>query len=815
MINKLPITEIIQDIKEELRDNNRLVLQAPPGAGKTTTVPIELIDESWLNGKKIIILEPRRIAARNAAFWMSKTLNEKVGNRVGYSVHLDKKVSENTIIEVVTEGVFVNRLIKDPELSDVALVIFDEFHERSLDADLSLALVKESQEILRDDLKILVMSATLDSEPIADYLGNCSILTSEGKSYSVELNYIDSGQSDLIKSTVSAVIDSINEDSGSILVFLPGVGEIKRAEELLNSKLPNHIGLYPLYGALSRENQERAIEPVKEGERKVVLASSIAESSITIKGIRVVIDTGLIRKPLFNPKTGMDSLETLNISKASADQRMGRAGRTEPGKCYRLWSEYKKLEAFSDPGIITEDLTKLVLTLFKWGYKNIEDLSWLTSPNRAIFNSSKDLLFKLGAIDEKGITPKGDELLKLPLHPRLGNMVAEGQKLGAKAAAADIAAILSERDILQYDRENHQSDILYRLEALHGKGIIGAKLNRTSYKRVKEHSKSLYRGDSSRQDLVSLLLMLAYPDRVAKRVEPGRFQLVNGSDVIIPETDSLYYSEFLVVPSLGGLGKSLRVFLASAVSRDEILFLFNNKLEFKENLTFNNDRNKFSCKRELRLGYIILKEENVSSISNDKFIEALSSYLKREGLQSLNWSKDTVKFRDRINYIHKHKSNYPDFSDEALRSDLDWLTTYLGGISIKSSLKDIPLLEALKGFFNYEELKEIDIMAPTHIKVPSGSKIPVDYSTGEAILKVRLQELFGLTETPKVLGATPLTIHLLSPASRPIQITRDLKSFWDNTYLEVKKDLKGRYPKHHWPDDPYKATPTNRVKRKN
>ena len=816
MQQKLPIYNVIAEIKDLLGKNSRLVLQAPPGAGKTTCVPLELQHEEWMGNKKIIMLEPRRIAARNAAYWMARTIDGKVGEKIGYAVHLDKKVSSRTVVEVVTEGVFINRLLNDPELSDTALVIFDEFHERSLDADLALALVKESQEVLRDDLKILIMSATLDTDYISKFLGNCPIVTSEGRSYPVEINYSPPLENGLVTTVVSAVLNALDSDDGSLLVFLPGVGEIKRVQSVLKDKVQKHVLITPLYGALSRDEQERAIEPAIDGIRKVVLATSIAESSITIKGVKVVIDSGLIRRPIFNPKTGMDTLETMALSKASADQRTGRAGRIEPGVCYRLWESHKKLDDYTDPGILCEDLSSLTLTLERWGCRDIDQLQWVSKPNRSVYDHSKSLLKELGAIDGNGITDRGIQLSKMPLHPRLGSIVLQGEKISMKSLACDIAAILSERDFLTFDRDNYQSDLNCRIEALKGKSIFGAKINNSAIKRIKELSKSLFPGSRIKNTAIAgSLLIAAYPDRIAKKISEGLFQLVNGSEAILAEVDTLYHEKYIIIPSMGGTGRIAKVFLAVPVSEDEIMDVCKNSLKKIETLDFDRDKKRFKARKEIKLGHITLKEERISNISKEDFQSALCNYLGVNGLSDLNWTKDTVKFRDRVNFLHGVNIKYPDFSDKSLSRDFSWLTPFLGGLTIKNPIRDIPLLEALKSFFTWDILKDIDEMAPTHFAVPSGSNVPIEYSTGEPVLKVRIQELFGLIQTPSICnGARPITIHLLSPASRPIQITKDLKSFWDNTYKEVKKDLKGRYPKHYWPEDPYQAQATNRVKRK-
>lgn len=804
----LPIYSVMDEIHESIRSSSRLVLQAPPGAGKTTCIPLELLKEPWLNGKKIIMLEPRRIAARNAAYWMSSILGENIGDSVGYTVHLDSKVSSKTVIEVVTEGVFLNRLLNDPELDGIAMVIFDEFHERSLEADLSLALIKETQEVLREDLKVLVMSATLDAEPVAQFLDQAPIITSRGKSFPVDIQYLSQPDLHLIKHVTNTVIDVINSEVGSILVFLPGVGEIRRVLEELKSIVPEDIVVQPLYSGLSREDQERAIEPVTSGLRKVVLATSIAESSITIKGVRVVIDSGLIRKPQYNPKNGMNTLVTQQVSKASADQRAGRAGRVEPGVCYRLWESYKTLEVYDTPEIISADFSSGLLSLAKWGYTNISDIEWLTPPNNSIYRSSLELLTVLGAVDSSGITKRGEKISRLPFHPRLASMIT----LSNSRSAVTLAALLSEKDILNFPQGQSQCDLRYRLEALEGREIIGSKKQFSTIKRVREIIKSV-KVSTGLADL-SELLLTAYPDRVAKRSTQGSYYMSNGTELSLSTSDSLYSSEYLVVTNSGGLGRGDKIYMAYPVTEEEIFIYCSSRVETVLEIEFQPSKAKFSGVNRVKLGHLVLKESRTADVTNKEFHTALLNYLKKDGLTNLNWTKDSVKFRERINFLHSHfHDEYPDFSEDTLSNSLDWLEPYIGGMTIKSSLKDIPLLEALKGHFSWNELQEIEEYAPTHYTVPSGSKVPIDYSTGEPIIKVRLQELFGLFETPMVLkGSIPITFHLLSPASRPIQITKDLRSFWETTYSEVKKDLKGRYPKHYWPEDPLTATPTNRVK---
>lgn len=803
---RLPVYEVIEEIKEQLHLGNRLILQAPPGAGKTTAVPLELMNEPWC--KKILMLEPRRIAARNAAFWMAKTLGEKVGQRIGYTVHLDKKVSDNTVVEVVTEGVFLNRLLRDPEMTGISLIIFDEFHERSLNADLGLALIKESQEILRGDLKLLVMSATLDSEPIANYLDNAPIITSSGKSFPVELKYLPSSDRGLISDTSSAVIDAINNYKGSILVFLPGVGEIKRVESFLQDRLPNDVQIAPLYGTLSREKQERAIEPVEADRRKIVLSTSIAESSITIKGITVVVDTGLIRLPRFNPKTGLETLETISISKDSADQRTGRAGRVEAGVCLRLWEPYKKMQDYREPAILTEDITTLALSIFIWGSRKLEDIAWLTKPSVSYFNQATKLLNELQAVENNVVTEKGRIMSRMPLHPRLASMVYNAEIDDQAPAAALLSALLSERDILHYSKENYESDIEYRINAI-------KRDKNHEIKRLLEYKNSINRGAVTYPFSPGRLLLSAYPDRIGKNMGSGRFYLSNGQEAQLSQGDSLYNELFLIIPSLGGMGKINKIFLAARISLKEILDVCAKDIKWQDRIEYDKGRNKFRGISEYKLGFLTIKDKKVGNIPNKQFVELLVDFLKRDGLSTLNWTKQAILLQLRVSFLHQIDGDiFPNLDLTALQSDLNWLEPYLGGLNLKNPLIDIPLLDALKGKLGWKLEQQLDQYAPTHLKVPSGSNIPLDYSTGVPILKVRLQELFGLDQTPMINhGKYPVTIHLLSPASRPIQITKDLKSFWDNTYQEVKKDLKGRYPKHHWPDDPYKAQATNRIKR--
>ncbi|QEN03429.1 ATP-dependent helicase HrpB [Thiospirochaeta perfilievii] len=818
-VEYLPIYSVITNIKLALNTSSSCVIKAATGAGKSSVVPLELLGEDWIKDRKIILVEPRRIAARSVANWMAKTLGESIGQSVGYRVHLDTKVSESTIVEVVTEGVFVNKLLSDPELLDTACVIFDEFHERSVDLDLSLSLLKECQEVVRDDLKLIIMSATIDTSQISLYLDNAPIIESEGRSYPVDILYEPGTNSDLLSysfysdlllAVVNSVIDVINNYQGSILVFLPGVGEIKRVLTLLSNKLPSDILVLPLYSGLSREDQELAIAP-SDSTRKVVLSTSIAESSITIDGVNIVIDSGLIRRPTFNSKNGMESLETIFVSQASADQRAGRAGRTKPGVCIRLWDSHKKLQKVIEPGILREDLTPTVLNLAAWGYVDLSSLNWLTPPNVSLFNNALDLLVSLGCINDSGITAKGRTVRSLPVHPRLGSMVYEAKKVDMLHTATFVAAILSEKDFINYPNRLSQSDIFYRLEACLNRSVYPGTINKYGLKRVKDYANSMHSGNTVSFNTSSLgkLLMYAYPDRVAKSIGEGRFITINGVEVSLLDHDTLYNCPYIIVLNSGGTNRINKVYLAHEITTSDLYDRFKTTMEWSSELIYDKNRSMFRLHKEYKLGAIVLKSETLNKIPTDLYQSLLISYLSKNGLSTLNWDKKCNSFVDRVNFLNRiDKDKFPDFSSTALIADLNWLKPFItsGGID---------LLSALKGLLGWDRLKLIDELAPTHIVVPSGSNIPLDYSTGEVILKVRLQELFGLTVTPVVYNnQVPITIHLLSPASRPIQITKDLKSFWDNTYIDVKKDLKGRYPKHHWPDNPYQATPTNRVKGK-
>lgn len=807
-----PISDLLPQIKAVLCQENSLVLQAAPGAGKTTVVPLALMNETWLQGKKILILEPRRVAARNAAWRMASLLGEKPGMKIGYRVHLESKVGPETVIEIVTEGILTKKLLHNPELEDVALVIFDEFHERHLDGDLGLALVQEVQEIVREDLKILVMSATLDAEPVARLL-KAPVVTSEGRAWPVETRYMAvSDEKDLIRHTVSAIKKALSEEKGSLLVFLPGAGEIKRTAESLEN-LPEDICVRPFYGGLSKEEQDRAVRPEKEGFRKVVLATNLAESSITIEGIRVVIDSGYMRSPRFNPSTGMSRLETVRISRASADQRRGRAGRTMAGICYRLWSEKEALEEFSAPEITQSDLTPMALTLAHWGTHDPASLKWLTPPCEKSYSQGVELLKMLKAVDSTvSITEHGKKMAGLPMHPRLAHMVIMAEERGERNEALWLGTLLSERDILFSDCDT--ADIHLRLEVLGGKNPYNNRIDRSAVKRIHQSVKKQGGKDLNPCKISpGELLAWAYPDRIGKRVSHGSYILSGGRGARLKEDDPLALSEYLVAAALDGGNKEARIFLAGTLDKEFILQNF--PLENRKEISMNREKNRFYAREEKVLGPLILSSKKLPALGEAEFHETLIHTIKKEGAYLLPWDKSSKSFQNRLLFLREQRgADWPDSSDEALMENLrHWLLPFLHGFTLKNTLDTLPLLSGLKSLVPWNLVQEMEESAPTHYNAPSGSRLPLTYTRNEVILKVRLQELFGLNETPSVLkGSFPLTLHLLSPASRPIQITRDLKSFWAGAYSEVKKDLKGRYPKHYWPDNPLEAEATRRAK---
>ena len=815
-MDSLPVDEALPRLIEALAARNAAVLVAPPGAGKTTRVPLALLDAPWLKGRKIVMQEPRRLAARAAARRMAATLGESVGETVGYRVRFDSKVGPRTRIEVVTDGLFLRMLQDDPSLDGIGCVIFDELHERGLDSDLSFALVREAQTALREDLRVVAMSATLDPGPVAERLGGAALIESAGRMFPVETRHLDREAAGRIEDTMAAAIRrALAEESGSALVFLPGVGEIRRVEERLRGLDPA-IDIAPLYGDLSPADQDRAIAPSPSGRRKVVLATSIAETSLTIEGVRVVIDSGLMRVPRFSPRSGMTRLETMRVSQASADQRRGRAGRLEPGVCYRLWTEeaQRGLLPFTPPEILDADLAPLALELAAWGVSDAVSLPWLTPPPSASLATARALLVDLGAIDEAGaITPHGRAMARLGQHPRLAHLVLKGRELGQGKVAALLVAILGERDFLRLPPGHRDVDLRHRVDiALSGKAP----------RQLLEVARRLTQGrDSGGKDsdssMTGALLALAYPDRIGRRRAgtAGRYLLSSGRGAALPEGDPMGNEEFLVVAETDGSTQDSKIYLAAPLTAAAIEDFYAERIVAEEVVQWSPRDGAVLARRRRRLGALVLEDKPLARPSAEKLQAAMLDGIRQLGLGALPWSDELAKWRERVAFMRAQDESWPDLSDTALLATLPaWLGPFLDGVSRRDHLGRIDLAAALKALVPWDRQRELDRLVPSHIEVPSGSHVPVDYTNpAEPSLSVRLQEMFGLSDTPRIAGGkVPLTIHLLSPARRPVQVTRDLASFWATGYKAVKAELKGRYPRHYWPDDPLVAEPTARVK---
>jgi ATP-dependent helicase HrpB len=845
----LPIDDALPRLTAALAANNAAVLVAPPGAGKTTRVPLVLLDEPWATTKKILVLEPRRLAARAAAARMASTLGEQVGDIVGLRVRFGSKVSKRTRIEVITEGVFTRLILDDPSLDGVAAVLFDEFHERSLDADLGLALAREAQQGLRDDLKILVMSATLDGARVAALLGDTPVVESEGRAYPVETRYLGRDPRARIESQVAdAVQRALRGDTGSALVFLPGAAEIRRTETLLKERVgdPN-VDIVALFGALEAREQDRAISPAPPGRRKVVLATSIAETSLTIEGVRVVIDCGLSRVPRYEPDVGLTRLETVRVSRAAADQRRGRAGRTEPGVCYRLWDEPQtgSLEPYTRPEILSADLSSFVLDLAQWGVSDPTKLAFLDPPPQAALSEAKALLSELGAIDAQGrITEEGRKLRSLPLPPRLARMVVDAAAEGAGAQAAAIAAVLTERGLGGDD-----PDLRHRLDQFRRDRSRRAEDARAMVKRWSDLSyPSPERGGSTaeggrggvderrpvtptrraaRADLplagggiesVGSLLALAYPDRIAKSRGggSGAFLLANGRGGNVDPASALAREPFLAVAELTGAAAASRIILAAPIALAEIDARFADKIEDREAVSFDAASASLRARRSRRLGALVLAEQTKAVEPTAESAKLLAEGIASIGIGKLPWSKAQQQLRDRVQFLRKAEGDeWPDLSDGALaRAAAEWLALFLSGKTALAQIGADDLAAALDALLPWALRKRLDAEAPTHFTAPSGSAVPIDYEAEQGpTVSIRVQELFGLARHPAIAGGrVPLVIELLSPAHRPVQVTRDLPGFWRGSYADVKTEMRGRYPRHPWPDDPLAAPATRRAK---
>ncbi|AZD50963.1 ATP-dependent helicase HrpB [Pseudomonas chlororaphis] len=840
-MNSLPIDEVLPALREALATRHEAVLEAPPGAGKTTRVPLALLNEPWLAGQRILMLEPRRLAARAAAERLASELGEKVGETVGYRIRLDSKVGPNTRIEVVTEGILTRRLQDDPALEGVGLLIFDEFHERSLDADLALALSLNGRDLFRDEqpLKILLMSATLEGERLAGLLDDAPILRSEGRMFPVDVRWGRPFQpGEFIEPRlVQTILEALNDESGSVLVFLPGQAEIRRVHQQLADAVGERpeILLCPLHGELDLAAQRAAIEPAPHGKRKVVLATNIAETSLTIDGVRVVVDAGLARVPRFDPGSGMTRLDTQRISRASATQRAGRAGRLEPGVCYRLWSQdqHEQLAAYGSAEILQADLAGLALQLARWGVTPAQ-LVWLDVPPGAAYAQAQDLLERLGALTAKAgedwkLTAHGQAMAELPAHPRIAHLLLRGQALGLANMACDVAALLGERDILR----GGGADLHSRLVLLSGEeraargaqgGVQRARQLARQYRGYLRGQPSQAVADPDHPRWLGALLALAYPDRVAQQRRPGgaEYRLANGRAALFSETDSLMKQPWLVIADLGSRQgqREERIYLAADF--DPALFdsVLAEQVRSVDQLDWDEREGVLRAERQRKVGELVLSREPLTGLDEAARCQALVNLVRRKGLELLPWTPELRQWQARVALLRqldleaKGESQWPDVSDTALLKSLEsWLLPYLGKVSRLSHFANLELASIVHNLLPWPLPQRLDELAPHHLTVPSGSSIRLDYSEQPPILAVRLQELFGLAETPRIAGGRQVVkLHLLSPARRPVQVTQDLANFWRSTYAEVKKDLKGRYPKHYWPDDPLVAEATARAK---
>ena len=838
----LPIDAALPALRAALASHPSAVLIAPPGAGKSTVVPLVLLAEPWARGRRILMLEPRRLAARAVAERMARTLGEPVGRTVGYRMRRDTRVSNETRLEVLTEGVLTRMLQSDPALEGVAAVLFDEFHERSLQADLALALALDAREALASDLKLLVMSATLEADGLTAFLGGAPLVQAAGRTFPVATRFAGTGAPPLPegapRGTVSPeqhlsrlVLRALAETHGDVLVFLPGAREIRRVAALLtDAGAPARI--LPLYGELSAEAQDAALSPIA-GVRRVVLSTNIAETSLTLEGVRIVVDSGLVRRSRFDPHTGMSRLELARISRASAEQRQGRAGRLEAGVCYRLWSEaaHRTLAPFTPPEILEADLAPLALELARWGVRDAAALHWLDPPPLALLASARDLLARLGALDAAGrITPHGRQMVQLPVHPRLAHMLLRARELGALVLAADLAALLSERDMLRGATAGGDADIRSRLEILRGENAAG-EAGRAAVHAARATARTLVRDleraagsspGSAQPVSPGALLALAFPDRIGA-LRPGgagRYTLANGRGALFAQAQSLSRQGLIVAVDLDDRERDARILLAAPLEREALEAVMGEQLAWRETVEWSRRDQAVLARRELRLDQLILETRPLGELPVARALEAMLSGVRDLGIDALPWERETRDLQARVAFVRRLGAPYaewPDLADAALAGALEeWLAPWLEGMSRREHLARVPLAEALRARLGWARARELDGLAPSHLTVPSGSQIRIDYLDDSApAVAVRLQEVFGLAATPRLGGGrVPVTFKLLSPAQRPVQVTRDLASFWQRGYAEVRKDLRGRYPKHDWPQDPLTAEPVRGVRRR-
>jgi ATP-dependent helicase HrpB len=833
----LPIDDVLTRLVATLNAGTRAVLVAPPGAGKTTRVPLALLDEPFAAKGKIVVLEPRRLAARAAAARMASTLGEKVGETIGLRVRLQSLVSARTRIEVVTEGVFARMILDDPALDGVAAAVFDEFHERSLDADLGLALALDVQEALREDLRILVMSATLDGARVASLMPGAALIDSEGRAFAVETRWLGRDPALRIEDEVArAILRALADDSGSILAFLPGQGEILRVAALLAERVRDaNVDVAPLYGAMDARAQDRAVAPAPKGRRKVVLATSIAETSLTIEGVRVVVDSGLMRVPRYEPDVGLTRLETVRVSRANADQRRGRAGRVEPGVCYRLWEEAATggLAAFAQPEILAADLSGLALDLAVWGVADPAGLRFLDSPPRVAFKEARALLASLGALDGEGrVTEEGKRIAGLALPPRLARMVVDAARAGEAALAAEIAVVLTERGL-----GGDAVDLTRRLEAFRRDRSQRAEDARRLARNLASRARALTPGPSPQRDRgtepfsrsrekvagvcrpdegVGEWLAAAFPDRIAMaRGRRGEFLMANGRAATVEPHDPLAGEAYLAIGEIVGRAASARVVAAAPLTLEEIEAVAGGAIETREETAFDRASASLRARRRRRLGALTLAEGSLSPPADERSAAALARGILDLGVARLPWTKPLAQWRGRVAFLRRAEGDaWPDLADSALAASPDWLAPFLLGKTRLDELSSDELGQALQALLPYDLARRLEAEAPSHYVAPTGTAAPVDYEAdGGPSVALRVQELFGLSIHPALAGGrVPLTLHLLSPAYRPIQITRDLPGFWKGSWAGVRADLRGRYPRHFWPEDPASAMPTSRAK---
>jgi len=834
VLPELPIRDVLPELRAALA-RGHAVLAAPPGSGKTTVVPLALLDEAWLGGGRIVMLEPRRLAARAAAARMAELDGTAVGDTVGYQVRFDRRISARTRIEVLTEGILTRRLQGDPELRGVGLVIFDEFHERSIHADLALALCLDVTRSLRDDLRLLVMSATLDTGPVAALLGGATVVRGEGRQYPVELRYLERRvDGPLLPIVERATRRALAEQAGDLLVFLPGGGEIRAFAERLAADPPGDVVVTPLYGDLPKPAQDAAIRPHPDGRRRVVLATDIAETSLTIDGVSTVVDGGYCRQPRFDPNRGLSRLETLRISRASAEQRAGRAGRQGPGACYRLWTEAQQRELIErpEPEIRVVDLGPLALELLRWGVSDPTRLAWLDPPPAGHWAQALDGLRQLDLVDTAGrLTTAGGKVGALGTEPRLGVLLVRGAACGAASLAADLVALLEERDPLRGRRgEPPPTDIelrLHALDAARGGGLV-AQVDAAALRRLERAarhwaavaSRLAAGAGEGRPPSVGGLLSLAFPDRIARRRagSGGRYLLASGRGATLPEADPLAAAEFIVAADLDAGRAEGRVHLAAAVPLTELRELHAARIAREDRVSWDGERGLVRAERAERLGAIVLASAPLSEPDKAAVAATLCRAIRAAGMGSLGWTDQAQQLQARVAFLARHdpEGGWPDLRDDHLTATLeDWFGPWLAGLNRLDDARRLDLAAILLGRLDWKQRQRLDELAPEHLTVPSGSRKRIDYAADPPVLAVKLQEMFGLADTPRLCaGRVPVMLHLLSPAHRPVQVTQDLSGFWARGYPEVRKELRGRYPKHPWPEDPLNAPPTARAGRR-